>query len=130
MLQPIKQESPEIIAAWQKIADHTSQKCGLPHCKLIAKLRPNRCCDKMYCQMAAEYAKDRYGIDLPKTDHPDLLFMGEKGCTVAPYLRPMCSLHQCGICSMGVLKGNPAWTSEYFRLREEIDILELARQPS
>jgi hypothetical protein len=128
MLQPIKQESPELIAAWQKIADHTGQKCGLPHCGIL--YRENRCCDKLYCKIAEDYARDRFGIVLPKTDHPTLQFMGEKGCTVAPYLRPLCSLHQCGICSMGVLKGDPAWTVEYFRLREAIDILEEARQPS
>lgn len=80
--------------------------------------------------MAEEYAKERYGIVLERTSHPTLPFMGENGCTVAPYLRPICSLHQCGICSMGSLKGDPKWTSEYFRLREAIDILEDARQPS
>lgn len=130
MLRPIKEESPEVIAAWQALADHTAKKCGLPHCRLIAELRPNRCCDKQYCLMAEEYAKDRYGITLPRTDHPTLPFMGPTGCTVAPYLRPICSLHQCGICSMGSLKGDPAWTAEYFRLREAIDTLEDARHPS
>lgn len=130
MLQKIKSEDPAIVAAWQALADHTAPKCGLPHCRIIPELRPNRCCDKMYCAMTKDYAKERYGITLPETGHPDLPFMGEKGCTVAPYLRPNCTLHQCGICSMGSLKGDPSWTSEYFRLREEIDRLEDERHAS
>jgi len=31
---------------------------------------------------------------------------------------------------MGVLKGDPAWTAEYFRLREQIDMLEEERHES
>jgi hypothetical protein len=130
MLPPIAQETPELIAAWKALADHTRAKCGTPHCRVIPELRPHRCCDRQYCVMAKEYAKDRYGIELQPTGHPDLPFMGPNGCTVEPYLRPICSLHQCSINSMGVLRGDPSWTVEYFRLRETIDILELARQPS
>jgi len=112
------------------MADHTCAKCGTPHCNIIEEIRPNRCCDRESCQMAKDYAQTRFGITLQPTNHPNLPFMGANGCTVEPYLRPLCSLHQCSINSIGVLRGSKEWTSEYFRLREEIDILELARHAS
>jgi len=112
------------------MADHTCGKCGTPHCNILEEIQPNRCCDREYCLMAKDYAKTRFGITLQPTDHPKLPFMGSNGCTVEPYLRPMCSMHQCSINSIGVLRGDRAWTLEYFRLREEIDILELARHAS
>ena len=124
MLEPITKETPELIALWQKMAEHTCVKCGTPHCRIIEEIRPNRCCDQEYCQLTKKYAQERFGIELQPTNHPTLPFMGPTGCTVAPYLRPICSLHQCSINSIGVLRGDPEWTLEYFRLREEIDRLE------
>jgi hypothetical protein len=123
-------ETPELIKLWKQMAEHTCGKCGTPHCRIIPEISPNRCCDKLYCNIAQNYAKNRFGIELKPTGHPDLPFMGPTGCTVEPYLRPICAVHQCSINSLGVLRGDPVWTREYFRLREAIDILEEERHAS
>ena len=72
--------------------------------------------------MARTFARERYGIELSETDHPELPFMGPEGCTVAPYLRPICTIHACPISYAPVsnLGGCPTRTKEYFDLRKEI----------
>jgi hypothetical protein len=121
--------SRELVKAWQEMADHTLKKCGPPHCKCLIELKPNRCCEPMYCDIAEEYAKEEYGVELKSTGHTTLKFMGPTGCTVPPHLRPMCTLHQCRICSLGCLHDDPEWTRRYFELRERLNELE-ANRPS
>ena len=84
----------------------------------------NRCCSYLYCLEAKSWAKTHYQIDLPETDHPDLLFMGPEGCTVPPHLRPVCTIHVCCISSLGFKVGDSEWTEKYFKLRDQIDELE------
>jgi hypothetical protein len=81
---------------YQKIADLTARSCcnGTGEC---AKFLGNkyRCCERQYCDLAARFARDKYGIELPATGNPDLPFMGKAGCVVPPHLRPVCALHVC-----------------------------------
>lgn len=81
--------------------------------------------------MAIEVARARWGVELAdkRTTHPTLPFMSETGCVVAPHLRPLCTLHTCDINAVG-LKVHPKvdakWDRRYWRLREQIERLELA----
>lgn len=68
--------------------------------------------------MALEF----FGVSLEETGHPTLPFMGPGGCTVAPHLRPVCSVHTCGIGSFGS-SGDTAWDQRYWELRGEADDL-------
>jgi hypothetical protein len=77
----------------------------------------------MYCSMAAEYAQEEYGEELVPTGHPTIPFMGPNGCTVQPYLRPLCTLHTCKINSLGFTK-DPDWDRQYFELRDKINEAE------
>ena len=82
--------------------------------------------------MAIQIAKEDYGIELvPETQpHPKgLLFIGEKGCTVPPYLRPLCTLHTCDVNSFGFKRNDPkgVWTKKYFALRAKIENIEMLR---
>jgi hypothetical protein len=83
---------------------------------------PTRCCDPEYCEVARRFAKEKYDIDLVETGHRILPFMGSNGCTVAPHLRPICTIHVCPLDYM--LK--PEFAKDYERteiyrqLRKEI----------
>jgi hypothetical protein len=90
----------------------TNPKCG--ECRL-----PHSCCSNDYCEAAMEFA-DEQGIKLERTNHPTLLFMGENGCTVPPHLRPLCTVFECSINSMGISK-DQFWDEKYWTLRELID---------
>lgn len=70
--------------------------------------------------MAIEYARDEWGETLKTTDHPRLPLMGPAGCTAAPHLRPLCTLHTCQMNGFGT-SGRPEWDGQYFKLREEIE---------
>lgn len=88
-------------------------------------LRPHSCCSPEYCLSAKEVAKE-WGAVLVETGHPQLPFMGPTGCTVEPHLRPLCTAHTCEIGSLGMKRGDQAWTERYFRIRQIIDALELS----
>jgi hypothetical protein len=103
---------------YQEMADLTRPKCageGKGGCRV-----PLSCCSPEYCEFAMEYAKKEYGVELVKTDHPKLPLMGPTGCTAAPYLRPMCSLHLCAINGIG-LTGDKKFDADYYKLREKIE---------
>lgn len=103
-----------VIALFQLMAEHTAPKCATT-CRV-----PHSCCDSMYCDLTEQWAKEQ-GVTLQPTDHPTLKFMGPTGCTVAPHLRPTCTLHNCHINGIGFLPGDEPWTERYFAIREEID---------
>ena len=105
---------------WAEMAAHTKPKCGSPTCSTLS---PNRCCSRFYCIAAMGHAESE-GVVLAPTDHPELPGMGPDGCTFPPHLRPMCTMHQCHINSIGVLPTDRAWTEKYFELRAEIDEAE------
>ena len=56
--------------------------------------------------------------------------MGESGCTAAPHLRPLCTVHTCDIMGFGFKRAPDdtpaaaeearAWTKKYFELRNAI----------
>jgi hypothetical protein len=113
----------KLVVLFQKMADLTAPECAST-CRA-----PHSCCDEMYCQLTKDYAMERYGIVLrpeePCEGNPHHLpFIGPKGCVVAPYLRPLCTLHTCQINSLGFKAGDEKWTRKYFKLRTEIDQLE------
>src|SRR5437762_72690 len=83
---------------YQQMANMTTLLCqsGSLECADFCD-RQYRCCDKQYCGVAAAFAKEKYGIELQPAGNPDLPFMGEEGCAIPPYLRPLCTLHVCSI---------------------------------
>ena len=82
------------------------QKCKIPY----------SCCSREYCEFVLEEHPE-----LKRTDHKTLPLMGPNGCTAAPHLRPLCTLHTCEINSIGIKKNDPEWTKKYFELREKIN---------
>lgn len=109
---------------YEEMSEHTKGECA--KCRV-----PRSCCSPEYCEMAAQWAKDEYGIELVRTNHPRLPFMGYAngesiGCTVAPHLRPLCTLHVCSINSIGT-SGNKAWDDRYFNLLDRLMRLEYLR---
>lgn len=104
----------ELKVLFQEMADHTLLECK--QC-----FRPYSCCSPEYCEMAIEYAKQEFNIDLQKTGHDRLPLMGNNGCIAEPYLRPLCTLHTCSINSIGFGKLGQQWTDKYFELREKIE---------
>jgi hypothetical protein len=82
--------------------------------------------------MAKQHIKDA-GEDpaqyAPIAPHPKLPFLETKdktACTVPPHLRPLCTLHHCGINGIGFKLGDPEWTKKYFDLRQKIEELHSA----
>jgi hypothetical protein len=110
---------------YQKIADLTAPSCqnGTAECAKFCD-RKYRCCEGQYCEQTRRFAKEKYNIDLQDTGHPDLPFMGENGCTVAPHLRPVCAIH---VCSYVWMEKEQTAPEGYVELREEI-IAEAKRQ--
>ncbi len=73
------------------------------------------CCNPRQCLDVAEYALSRYGVDLHYK--PGQTFIIESsGCWVPPYLRPVCTVHQCKAEFLG---------NEYWDLRLKITELEV-----
>lgn len=115
---------------YEEIATLTLKECS-EDCRC-----PLSCCDKMYCELARNFAKETYNIDLKSPDNPitpnpkNLIFMSiDKGCIVPPYLRPNCSLHTCSINSLGWNPKKPKeWTKKYFEIRNKITKLEYELQ--
>ena len=78
------------VNALRKIQSLTAKVCqGCNH-----EGNKYRCCDKEFCE-AVEKGLTAIGKDIPKTGHPDLQYMGEKGCVVPAEYRPGCSGYVC-----------------------------------
>lgn len=105
----------------RQMSEHTAPECA------SVCLVPHGCCSIEYCELTLRNARRVWGIELPLTDHPDLPLMGPDGCTAAPHLRPLCTVHTCEISSHGFKRGDDAWTTRYFELRDELSLLEMAR---
>ena len=108
--------SPETIQKWQAMADLTLLKC-----KEMATCTPNYCgeigycCSNAYCDLAVELLH-KAGVKIP--DYP---FNKNGPCTIPPHFRPLCTLHQCRINSIGCDPKDPQWTKAYFELRAELE---------
>lgn len=108
---------PELYA---EIAALTRPLCGGAGCGHRSTLL-HRCCERLYCDLARQHAREKWGVELRETGHPTLPFMGEGGCTVAPHLRPLCSMHACGINWGGGKGADAATLTHYATLRARID---------
>lgn len=118
---------------YQQMADLTNPECG-DSCwyqwNKVHTVAKGHCCDAMYCKFSQEWAKEKYGIDLPETQYyldgkTDLPMMNETGCSVAPHLRPVCTVHVCHIANFGYKPNDPDWTDKYFALRDQINEEEI-----
>lgn len=110
----------DLVELYKEMQEMTSSVCE-NECELYRESR-YRCCERKYCEAARVFAKERYGLDLTETGHPELPFMGESGCTVAPHLRPICTVHACPISYSPAshLGHDPERTKAYFELRNEL----------
>ena len=121
-----------LITLYQEMYEFT-----LSECKESCRARLS-CCSFEYCDEAERWAKEKWNIQLlPVHDgsvkvidysNTILPFMGDDGCVVLPHLRPMCTLHTCDINSMGYSRKGKEWDDKYWKLREEIMVLESERE--
>lgn len=102
----------KLIDTYQEIADVTKPKCG--NCVVA-----NSCCAPEFCDHAEKVA-GQHGVKLERTGHKTLKFMGPNGCTVPPYLRPICSMH---VCEMHYAR-DAEFAEKYFELRSSVDEME------
>lgn len=110
---------------YQQLSELTNPMCG--KCA-----HSYGCCSKEYCELVEDRAKE-LGVTIPEKTNNPIPYMGGNGCVVPPYLRPICTMHTCDINSLGFvrdysstgLKPDKEKTTEYFRLRKEIEELEL-----
>ena len=112
---------------YQQVADITKPLClAGTDCGPLAD-KPYHCCEKRYCDMAAKFALDGYGIVLEPTEH-EIPFMSSEGCIVPLHLRPVCTLHVCSISWAGTstIENNPIKTEEFLALRQRILQIEQA----
>jgi hypothetical protein len=107
---------------YQQMADLTLPKCG--QCRA-----PHSCCDAFYCEVALEYAKE-CGDDISHLydEQAKVPFLRAGKCAVSPHLRPMCTMHVCSINSLGFDPKDEKWTADYFRLRGQIEMMELEEE--
>jgi hypothetical protein len=106
-----------LIQAYQDIANFTRKLCE-KHC-ITRDGHIGSCCDKMYCEIALERAA-QYGIELKHVSQRPAFLLNDHGCTIDPWLRPMCAVHVCDKC----IYFNIEDYNEYFRLRNKVDELE------
>lgn len=99
---------------YKEMAELTKPKClgcnnGWKH----------NCCDTMYCQIAKEFAKDQ-GVELEFTNNEIPFLDDDNNCIVPPHLRPLCTLHNCAINSVGCTD-DKIWDEQYFKLKDKIN---------
>ena len=107
-----------LIALYAELAAHTEPECAA-RCE-----RPLTCCEERYCEIAMDFARRYWNVDLPPTWHRVLPLMGPGGCTAAPHLRPICTAYTCEVCQHGEKRGDAAWTERYRELCASIATLE------
>ena len=104
------------IDLYQQMADLSKRQCEIDCFKIRGTI--GSCCSDLHCDLAIQYAAEK-GIIIEPTANKELPAMGEDGCIIPPWLRPMCTLH---ICDKSLV--NPKFYKEYFNLREKIDAYE------
>jgi hypothetical protein len=102
----------------KEMAALTEPECSGKSCRV-----PHSCCAREHCEAAERFAKEEFGIELQKTDHPTLPYMGKKGCTVEPHLRIICTVHVCCIANIGTHPTDKSFDRKYYKLREKLDSL-------
>ena len=121
----MKTPSPQLVILYKKMADFTAPECagvGPGSCRV-----PHSCCDEFACSITREYASEVYGVELEEYQGSPkgAFYLRESGCTVAPHLRPHCTMHTCAINGLGFKHGDRKWTKQYFTLRKKIEDLEV-----
>ena len=113
-----------LIKAYAEMGELTNKLCTTK-CKLVAfdSKGGHRCCGRIYCEEAKRYAKEVWNEEPLETGHPELIYMGPSGCTLAPHLRPLCTMQVC--CELEIMGGNPEAGKRYFELRSKINKLEM-----
>ena len=107
----------ELIRLYREISDLTRPKCH--ECEV-----PHYCCAPEHCEATIRYAAE-LGVFLSATDHPQLPLLGPDGvCTVAPHLRPICSVH---VCENHLWE--PEFAERYYALRDAINEEEVKAHP-
>lgn len=104
--------SQELTALYEEIHRLTHEACL--NCQNEAAKLPHRCCEPLACEHARKWAA-RKGIILATTDHPELPYMGEHGCTLELTLKPLCTMHSCDNCG---------GSERYLELKRRIEELE------
>jgi hypothetical protein len=115
--------SEKLIQLYQQMSDLTAPECagvGPGSCKC-----PHSCCDELACNITKDFALTQ-GVVLPEfpPNRKGAFYLNESGCSVAPHLRPLCTMHTCSVNGLGFKPGDPKWTKDYFQLRGEIEKLE------
>jgi hypothetical protein len=111
----------KLIEMYQQMSDLTAPECA--HTCMI----PHHCCQAAQCEDTINFAQRYYGVTLARTTHPRLPLMSPSGCTAAPHLRPVCTVHTCDVNSFAgkfdrkTSTIDKEWTLRYFKLRDEID---------
>lgn len=105
-----------VIQLYKELYDLTE-----PECRQSCRI-PQSCCSPEYCDMAEEWAKVRWGVDISskRTSHPTLGFMSGVGCVLEPHLRPVCTKHTCQVNSLGFKIGDEGWTEKYFNIVNQL----------
>ena len=107
-----------LVQLYQVMYEHTKDRCD--GCR-----GPASCCHPSICESVIQEAWFKWGLMLQATgEHPWLPLMGCDGCSVAPHLRPLCTVHSCCIQSVGGDPSDPLWTERYWELRNELSDLE------
>jgi hypothetical protein len=100
---------------WEEMAQLTHEKC-IQKCHNIGA-----CCNAITCGFVIDYAVS-LGIVLAPTKNKNVPLLDENNrCIAPPHLRPLCSIHQCDISSVGTCVEDPSWTKKYFKIREKLD---------
>lgn len=82
----MKDSTRQALCAVQKLTQKLCEGCNATS--------PYRCCERDFC-IAVERGLLAVGKSIPRTDHPQLPFMGPSGCVVPAELRPGCSGYVC-----------------------------------
>lgn len=110
--------NPALVQLYDEMSALTAPICaaGADECGA-----PFRCCERKYCDTAAENAR-KAGVELTPVN-ATVPFAGPNGCIVPPHLRPICTLHACTISHAAVshIEHDPAKTAHYFELRRRIE---------
>lgn len=121
-MSDMKEVETKTIMLYKRIADLT-----FGHCKETCR-NLGSCCSPEYCYLTIEIARDEWGTELTRTEHPTLPLLSLTGeCTAPPHMRPFCSLHSCDIANIGHFRNDIPLTNKYFKLRRGIERLEYDR---
>jgi len=109
----------ELVSMYAELASITAKACAARNGCLNDGKR-GMCCEEEICLMVRSRAAD-WGVELDG-DPP---YNSDGPCRVPPHLRPICSVHQCEIASIGVFRNlSEEDQRRYWGLREETDLIE------